>query len=201
MQKKRRVNDLRDFIALCEEEGESKRVKAEVDWDLELSHIAKMSEEKGGPVLLFENVKGYDTPVVTSIFSKPTRLALTLGMSKESSVFDMAKMWTEVTAKGGIPPKQVKSGPVMENVKTGDDVDILSLPIPRYFPDDVGRFFGTAHCVVTRDPEGGYVNLGTYRMEVLDKKSLGCYFIKGKDGEINMNKYAARKEPAGDCCG
>jgi 4-hydroxy-3-polyprenylbenzoate decarboxylase len=188
------VNDIRNFIALCEEEGEFKRLKAEVDWDLELSHIAKLSEEKGGPLLFFENVKGYDTPVVTSIFSKPSRLALTLGMSKQSSIFEMAKMWTEVAKKGGIPPKLVKSGPIMENIKTGDDVDILSFPIPRYFPDDVGRFFGTAHSVITRDPESGYVNLGTYRMEVLDKKSLGCYFIKGKDGEINMKKYAAQKK-------
>jgi phenylphosphate carboxylase beta subunit len=191
----RTINDLREFIAKCEEEGEFKRVKAEVDWDLELSHIAKISEEKGGPVLLFEKIKGYHTPVVTSIFTKPTRMAMALGMPKNTSIFEMAKRWIDVTGKGGIPPKRVNSGPIMENRQTGDEVDILSFPVPRYFPDDVGRFFGTAHCVITRDPENGYVNIGTYRMEVLDKKSLGCYFAKGKDGEIIMKKYLARKEP------
>ncbi|MBP1698665.1 MAG: phenylphosphate carboxylase, beta subunit, partial [Deltaproteobacteria bacterium] len=44
--------DLREFISLCEKEGELKRIKAEVDWDLEMSHIAKLNEERGGPALL-----------------------------------------------------------------------------------------------------------------------------------------------------
>lgn len=190
----RRVNDLRDFIGLCKEEGEFKPVRAEVDWDLELSHIAKLSEEKGGPVLFFEKVKGYATPVVTSILSKATRWAMALGMPKNSSVFDMAKTWIETTQKGGIPPKRVYDGPIMENQMTGDAVNVLSFPIPRFLPDDVGRFFGTAHCVITRDPDNGYVNVGTYRMEVLDEKSIACYFIKGKDGEIALKKYGARNE-------
>ncbi len=50
--------DLRGYIALCEKEGELKRVKAEVDWELEISHICKIVEEKSGPALLYENVKG-----------------------------------------------------------------------------------------------------------------------------------------------
>ena len=33
--------DLRDFIKKCEGEGELKRIKVEVDWNLEMSHIAK----------------------------------------------------------------------------------------------------------------------------------------------------------------
>ena len=188
------INDLRDFIAKCEKEGEFKRVKAEVDWNLELSHIAKLSEEKGGPVLLFENVKGYDTPVVTSIFTKTTRMAMVLGMPANSTIFEMSKKWVEVTEKGGIPPKLVNSGPVMQNQKTGDEVDILSFPVPRYLPDDVGRFFGTAVSVITKDPETGFMNLGCYRMEVLDKKSLGCNFIKGKDAEVMLQKYRTRNE-------
>ena len=52
------MKDLRDYIQTCEAEGELKRVKAQVDWNLEVSHIAKVNEEHGGPALLFENVKG-----------------------------------------------------------------------------------------------------------------------------------------------
>ncbi|HUL37554.1 MAG TPA: hypothetical protein VLW47_07700, partial [Thermodesulfobacteriota bacterium] len=40
--------DLRDFIKKCEEAGELKKIKAEVDWELEISHIAKLVEEKSG---------------------------------------------------------------------------------------------------------------------------------------------------------
>jgi 4-hydroxy-3-polyprenylbenzoate decarboxylase len=188
------INDLRDFIAKCEKEGEFKRVKAEVDWNLELSHVAKLSEEKDGPVLLFENVKGYDTPVVTSIFTKTTRMAMVLDMPANSTIFEMSKKWVEAEKKGGIPPKKVNTGPIMENQQAGDEVDILSFPIPRYLPDDVGRFFGTAVSVITKDPETGFMNLGCYRMEVLDKKSLGCNFVKGKDAEIMLQKYRTRNE-------
>ena len=60
------MKDLRDFIQKCEEEGELARIKPEVDWYLELSHIAKLNEEKSGPALLFENVKDYNSPVLTS---------------------------------------------------------------------------------------------------------------------------------------
>ncbi|HMK74616.1 MAG TPA: phenylphosphate carboxylase subunit beta, partial [Thermodesulfobacteriota bacterium] len=72
--------DLRDFIKKCEEEGELKRIKVEVDWNLELSHIAKLNEEKKGPALLFEKVKDYKIPLLTSAFTSPKRLAIALGM-------------------------------------------------------------------------------------------------------------------------
>jgi len=188
------INDLRGFIAQCDKVGEFKRVSAEVDWNLELSHVAKLSEEKGGPVLLFENVKGYKTPVVTSIFTTTGRMARILDMPPSSTIFDMSKKWVEAEKQGGIPPKKVKTGPIMENQKTGDKVDVLSFPVPRYLPDDVGRFFGTAVGVVTKDPETGFANYGCYRMEVLDNKSIGCNFVKGKDAEIMLQKYRARKE-------
>ncbi|RLB39056.1 MAG: phenylphosphate carboxylase subunit beta, partial [Deltaproteobacteria bacterium] len=59
------MKSMRDFIEQAEKEGMLKRINAEVDWDLELSHIAKLNEEAGGPALLFENVKDYDSPVIT----------------------------------------------------------------------------------------------------------------------------------------
>ena len=83
------MKDLRDFITMAEKEGMLKRIKPEVDWDLELSHIAKLNEEKGGPALLFENVKGYRSPVMTSIFTTTQRLALIMGEPRESTLVDL----------------------------------------------------------------------------------------------------------------
>lgn len=37
-------------------------MKAEADWDLELNHVADASDQKNGPALLFENVKGSKDP-------------------------------------------------------------------------------------------------------------------------------------------
>ncbi|MGD9034111.1 MAG: UbiD family decarboxylase, partial [Desulfobacteraceae bacterium] len=80
------MKSMRDFIAEGEKRGLCKRIGAEVDWNLELSHIAKLNEEQGGPALLFENVKDYDTPVITSVCTTTQRLALIMGQPLESTL-------------------------------------------------------------------------------------------------------------------
>jgi 4-hydroxy-3-polyprenylbenzoate decarboxylase len=188
------MKDIRDFIARCEEEEMLHRIKAEVDWDLELSHIAKLNEERRGPALLFENVKGYASPVLTSACTTTERLALIMGMDRKSTLVDIMREWVN---KGGnkIPPKWVESGPCKENVMKGNEVDLTRFPAPKFYPLDGGRYFGTAHFVITKDPDTGWVNLGTYRLQLLDESTLGTQFIKGKHADIMLKKYAERKEP------
>jgi len=72
------IDDLRSFIAACDDAGVLHRIKTEVDWNLELCHISKVNEEQKGPALLYENVKDYDIPVFTSAFSTSQRLAIAL---------------------------------------------------------------------------------------------------------------------------
>src|SRR5512134_1468130 len=108
------MKNLRDYIAACEEQGELQRIKAEVDWDLELSHIAKLNEEKKGPALLFENVKGYGSPVITSTCTTTERLAVIMGAPKNSSLVDLMRLWVQKGEKR-IPPKMVSTGPCKEN--------------------------------------------------------------------------------------
>lgn len=188
------MKDLRDYIAACEKQGELQRIKAEVDWDLELSHIAKLNEEKKGPALLFENVKGYNSPVITSTCTTTERLAISMGAPKDSTLVDLMRLWVK-KGEERIPPKSVSTGPCKENVMKGGDVDLFRFPVPKFFPKDGGRFFGTAHFVVTKDPETGWVNLGTYRLQLLDKNILGTQFIKGKHSDIMLKKYQAMKKP------
>jgi phenylphosphate carboxylase beta subunit len=188
------MKDLRDYIAKCEEEGQLKRIKAEVDWNLELSHIAKLNEEKKGPALLFENVKGYKTPVITSTCTTTERLSIIMGMPTKSSLVDLMREWVKMGEKK-IPPKWVETGPCKENTMKGDEIDLFKFPVPKFFPKDGGRYFGTAHFVVTKDPETGWVNVGTYRLQLLDKNILGTQFIKGKHSDIMLKKYQAMKKP------
>ena len=126
------MKDLRDFIAKCEEEGELHRIKAEVDWNLELSHIAKLNEEKSGPALLFENVKGYKSPVLTGAFGTTKRLAIILGKSPGLSMVELTKEWVEAATKEVTPAKEVKDGPIFENILEGDKVDTLAFPSPQF---------------------------------------------------------------------
>ena len=192
------MKDMRDFIAQAEKEGMLHRIKAEADWDLELSHIAKLNEEEQGPALLFEKVKGYTSPVITSVCTTTQRLALIMGAPKESTLVDLMRLWVEKN-ETKIPPKLVDTGPCKENIMKGKDVDLFKFPAPKFYPLDGGRFFGTAHFVVSKDPETGWVNLGTYRCQLLDKNHLGTQFIKGKHADIMLKKYQAMKKPMPVC--
>jgi len=183
------IEDLRDFIAKCEEKDELRRIKVEVDWNLELSHIAKLNEFKKGPALLFENVKGYDTPVLSSAVCTERRLAIALGLPDDYTLIQQAKEWVKLTQKAKIPPKIVSDGPVMENVIEGDKIDLLAFPVPKFFPLDGGRYIGTAHCLITKDPDEGWTNVGTYRMQVLDNNHAGAQFVWGKHANLMLERH------------
>lgn len=190
--------DLRDFIDRCKEAGELTKISAEVDWNLELSHISKVTEERKGPALLFDNIKGYDSPVFTGAFATASRLAMSVNMPSHYSLCEAAKEWMELTIEKLIPAKEVKDGSVLENVVTGDAVDLNMFPVPKFFPRDGGRYIGTATFLVVKDPETGQINLGTYRMQMLDGKRCGVQILPGKRGERILNKYKkmGKKMPA-----
>jgi phenylphosphate carboxylase beta subunit len=189
--------DLRDFISRCEEIGELKRITAEVDWDLEISHISKINEENWGPALLFENVKGYSSPVLTGAFGTPRRLSIAMGR-EASTMCELSRQWMQMSIKDVIPAIEVKTGPILENVDDVDSVNLTKFPVPRFYPLDGGRYIGTAISLIVRDPETGDVNIGTYRMQMLDDKRCGVQILPGKRGERIMNKYKkmGKKMPA-----
>ena len=72
--------DLRDFIALLEQEGELKRIKAEVDPYLEITEISDRVLRRGGPALLFEKVTGSSIPLLANLFGNTRRIALGMGL-------------------------------------------------------------------------------------------------------------------------
>src|SRR5262249_58593487 len=82
-----------------------------------------------------------------------------------------------------------------ENVLPGDDVDVTICATPKWHPDDGGRYIGTGSFNVTRDPDEGWINCGTYRVMIHDEKTIGFYISPGKHGRIQRDKYEARKEP------
>ena len=194
------MKDIRDWIEVCEKEGEVHRIKAEVDWNLEMSHTARLNESKKGPALIFENVKGYDIPVLASAFTTPKRLAITLGLPTSYSMCDMSRNWMEKTSKGAlVKPVEVKNNiPVLEEIVEGEKVNLFDFPVPQIYPQDGGRYIGTTGYLVTEDPESGWTNLGTYRMQILDEKSVGLQILPGKHAEFHIKKYEkmGKKMPA-----
>jgi 4-hydroxy-3-polyprenylbenzoate decarboxylase len=117
-----------------------------------------------------------------------------MGMPKQTSLVELMRDWVN-KGKKKIPPKMLSNGPCKENHMKGSEIDLTKFPVPKFFPKDGGRYFGTAHFVVTKDPETGWINLGTYRLQLLDKNILGTQFIKGKHSDIMLKKYQAMKKP------
>jgi 4-hydroxy-3-polyprenylbenzoate decarboxylase len=190
--------DLREFLARLEAEGHLGRIRKQVDWNLEISHIAKVNEEEhnGGKALLFENVKDYPGwRVLTSALTAKDRLALALEMPTTSSLMNLSREWVERIQNKRVPPRVVDSGPVHENVVRGDDVDIFKLPAPWFYPGDGGRYLGTAGYLISRNLDTGRLNLGTYRLMMVDGKRASIQMIKAKDGEIDLRGYAAKNVP------
>ncbi|MBN1103952.1 MAG: phenylphosphate carboxylase subunit beta [Deltaproteobacteria bacterium] len=191
------INDLRGFIEACEKKGELKRIKAEVDWDLELSHVCKLNEARGGgQALLFEKIKGCaGVSVLGSALTTEKRLALSLGMPDNYRLCQQAREWVNLTSKKHTPCVTVADGPVTENVIEGDKVDLFSLPVPKFAPLDGGRYIGTAVTVVTQDPDAGWTNLGTYRMQLTDKNRCAMQIHHGKHADLMLDRYRELGKP------
>ena len=77
-----KFKDLREFIAYLEEKGQLSRISSAVSSELEITEIADRSVKSGGPALLFENVEGYDYPVLINLFASNQRMAWALGVEQ-----------------------------------------------------------------------------------------------------------------------
>ncbi|UCG63795.1 MAG: UbiD family decarboxylase, partial [Deltaproteobacteria bacterium] len=88
-----------------------------------------------------------------------------------------------------------KEAPVNENIVMGDDVDLYLFPAPKMWPLDGGRYIGTGDVIITKDPEDGHFNLGTYRQMVLSKNEVGFYVSPGKDALLHREKWWKMGEP------
>ena len=167
------IEDIHDFITELEKHGELKRVKTEVDSDLEIAEIMRREMYSNGPAILFENVKNYDMPVLGNAFGSMKRLEIGLEMTDFTEIgqriTDMTKMdipsgllnkikkLPELSKMTASFPKAETSGPVTEI--TSKDASFADLPILKSWPDDAGRFI-TLGLVATKHPETGVRNLG-----------------------------------------
>src|SRR5512139_14808 len=192
--------DLRDWLDKVKAMGELKTITEEVDWDEELAAITYMvAKEKGGPALLFENVKGSPKGFRTLsniLGSSNRRIALTLGLPVDLTTIELIRR-TKDSYNTRIPPQVVdkKEAPVNENVVTGKDINLFLFPAAKMWPLDGGRYIGTADVVITKDPETGYLNLGTYRQMVLSENQVGFYVSPGKDALLHREKWWKMGKP------
>src|SRR5437899_12082199 len=88
-----------------------------------------------------------------------------------------------------IPPRVVDSGPIMENVFEGRDIDVLSLPVPFWHEGDGGRYIGTLDVTISRDLDEGWINLVCYLVMVHDRDTLALYISPVYQRKIHHHKH------------
>ena len=204
--------DLRAFVGHLEKHGQLRHIRAAVSRDLEIAEITDRVSKgppDGNQALLFENVEGFDMPVLINAFGSPARMAAALGVERlddlaarvaklldlrmPGSFFDKLKKLGDLfdIAKAG--PKRVRSAPCQEVVET-DHPSLATLPVLRCWPGDAGRFI-TLPMVFTRDPATGSRNVGMYRLQVFDDRTLGMHWQTHKGSAEHQRLAEERGKP------
>lgn len=189
--------DLRGWIEQARKLGEMRDVEG-ANWQQEIGMATELLQHsEHAPAALFDRISGYPQGyrVLTNFFGGK-RMNMTLGFGEGLSPIELSNELLRAFQEAKpIPYEFVEYGPVMENVKIGDDVDILCFPTPQWHELDGGRYIGTGSLNITQDPDEGWINLGTYRVMIHDERSVGFYISPGKHGRLHRDKYMARNQP------
>jgi 4-hydroxy-3-polyprenylbenzoate decarboxylase len=196
------IKNIRSYLSLLEERRQLTRVQVPVSAELEITEITdrvSKGDPKANHALLFEQVAGSTVPVLINAFGSAQRMAWALEVEnldelnqRMGKLLDLRlpKGTRQTLARGqdlfsvlksiGIRPKRVKRAPVQDVVET-QNPSIDFLPILKCWPQDGGRFI-TLPQVITRDPQSGARNVGMYRLQVWDGKTLLVHWQRHKGG-------------------
>lgn len=206
--------DLKDFVNDLEKADELTRITCPVSAELEISEIAdRVSKSQGAEnkALLFENVVGFDIPVLINSMGSHKRMQMALGIADDSRGYDTIAERIREFIKPEIPtdlpskiskllqlaearnfiPKTISSAPCQEIVIKAENGEKLldKLPIIKCWPQDAGPFI-TLTSVFTKDPDklGAGRNVGMYRLQKLSNTATGMHWHKHHDGAANYQK-------------
>lgn len=192
--------DLRELIERVDKVGELIRVSG-VDPHLELGTLIELIAHRGvgqGPAVLFEQLLGADPRfrIVSGMTNSASRLAVTMGLPTPNHPLEVVAAYRDrMKNHKPIPPRVVSDGPIFQNVMSEPDVDLTIFPAPFLHELDGGRYLGTDDLVIMRDPDDGWINIGTYRVQLHGPDRLGIWISPGKQGRQIREKYFRKNEP------
>ncbi|MCW2902560.1 MAG: hypothetical protein JWO67_4825, partial [Streptosporangiaceae bacterium] len=160
-----------------------------------LTEITAWSPEH--PIVLFEEIPGVpaDRRIAVHSFDSYTRMRLIYGFPEGLRGRDLVRWWQDRLSRYQPQPTvEVADGPVMENVLTGEDVDLFQFPSVTWHAQDGGPYLATGGASVLRDPDTGRLNVGCYRGMLYDRNTLGHHLAGGHHGQVIRDKYFARGE-------
>ena len=187
------MKSLRDFLDLLDKDGELAHIKKKVERNWEISAVIRQVlgfPSAKRPALLFENVDGSSMPVVVGLFINRRRYAKALEIKEDQ----IGACW-EKAFKQPLAYDLVTQGPCQENILEGSDASLDMLPLPTWTPEKDAAPYITAPCVISRDPENGFINVGNYRMMYQGKYQTGLFINPVQDiGQI-FEKYRKAGKP------
>jgi 4-hydroxy-3-polyprenylbenzoate decarboxylase len=183
--------DLRTFLDVLDKHGELKTVSG-AETNLEIGAITEVALQNDGPALLFDQIPGYAPGyrVASNVCPTNRRGLLTMGMDPDLSEDEaMRQFKAKWDAYKPVPPRVVDRSPLLENIQTGDDVDLDQFPVPIWHEGDGGPYIGTGLAVIHQDPDTGEVNVGCYRVQRHDRRTTGLFTEPESDGRHVIEKY------------
>ncbi|MBI2315724.1 MAG: UbiD family decarboxylase [Betaproteobacteria bacterium] len=195
------ARDLRQWLALAESRGQLRTIDAEVDPEEEMTAVTFMATRRHGcEALLFRNLKGDRSGsriLINMLGASEERYALAVGLDPNLSARELIAATRQVL-KRRIAPVLIPQdrARVSEVVLTGGEIDFTRFPVPKFWPGDGGRYFGTGCIVLTRNPETGVINAGVYRLQLHSPTVLGLSMVPGRHGVRNCEAAWSSGRPA-----
>jgi len=201
--------DFQQHLALLEAQGLVVRIERPIDKNTELHPLVRWQFQGGlaedqRRAFLFTNVtdasgRTYDMPVVVGALAASPRI-YSIGMGRPADQIEAA--WSNAIAHP-VPPVRVASPPCQEVVIKGEALrgagkGLAALPVPVSTPGFDAAPYLTATLAVTRDPESGIQNMGTYRAQLKATDRLGVRMaarIGGAGGYQHWLKHNQCKTP------
>jgi 4-hydroxy-3-polyprenylbenzoate decarboxylase len=181
--------DLRDYIEILNKARYLTQVRERVD---SKSGMARWMRSRQKP-LLFENVKDYpEQRVFTNGLANSFCIALALGFNPGLPIGRVI-VQARKQLRESIAAKMIATGPVMENVVPASMIDFSQFPVPQWHERDGGRYLGTWHLNISRDPETGQRSAGVYRMKAIGPKRATLHASRRSELARHIAKAAARK--------
>lgn len=175
--------DMREYLEVLNKLGKLRTVSRPINKDTELHPLVRWQyiglPEPDRTGFLFENLTGikgekYNCRVATSVMAA-SREMYAIGM--KCSVDKIHENWRRAYQKP-IPPIQVNTGPVKEEIHIGDTLlshkgmEEFAVPMSTNGWESLPRL--TAVSWHTKDPETGVINIGTYNSTLLGPLHLSC---------------------------
>ncbi len=191
------VRDMRSFVRRLEEIGELKHLEG-VDLNLEVGALTELMGEREESALLFDGFNDYPRGfrVISNVFRTCRRAAVAMGLPLELKGVDFLHAWRKrVSTFKPVPVEQVEGGPVFENQMEENEVDLYKFPTPIWHELDGGQYLGTGCGIITKDPESGKINVGTYRVMIQEKNKVSVKMNKGKHGRLALDRSHEMGKP------